>query len=428
MKKFFKKYWKAIFIIFWYVFCSIALIYFCSLTVKASSEQDYFPIHQNKNNNFPTEVLNYIDNNLDSTNNYIFVSFQGIGNPNSPNYKSYDFIYIVVPKNANTMLYAEKNNDLIHFSLYKMGSYVPTGGQLKYLPRFGTFDNIQYPNILNYFQNLTSSEYSTSNDYVSNFKLWTNNNPDTRKLVLNYGYLEPDYSYTGHAQPPDLDSPEYPTGAMIPDRVPQFHTWNSYNWNTYNPPTFDTSTLESMVESLGDIIKYNAEYIADGIGGSIENLGTNLKNYIEDLGNIMKYYGDLISGNIKKFAENIYDNFKELLEPIQTVVDLFVKPWDSQEFQQQLNESSFYGSLNTTITQIRSFGTSLTNASEPDNLTLTINLTGIGWGISEIDFNWLKPFRNIIRLIIGCVLVYWLVIEIITGLNNVIGSGGDNEE
>ena len=133
------------------------------------------------------------------------------------------------------------------------------------------------------------------------------------------------------------------------------------------------------------------------------------------------------SGNIKDFAENIYDNIKELLEPVYTVVDLFVKPWDSEEFQQQLNDCAFYGSLDTTITQIRTFGTSLTHASEPENLTFTINLTGIGWGISEIDFNWIKPFRTIIRLIIGCVLVYWLAIEIITGINNVIGSGGDNE-
>ena len=292
----------------------------------------------------------------------------------------------------------------------------------KNLPRKNRFPKGRY------FLNRNSSLYDTNINWVSNFRIYKTNTVGA-DVVLNYGYLPPNYFHgEGHAIAPSLDSPEYPTGATIPDRVPQFHTWNSYTWNTYNPPSFDTSTLESMMESLGDIITYNGQYLSDGISGIIENLGNNLKNYIEDLGNITKYYGDLISGNIKDFAENIYDNIKELLEPIYTVVDLFVKPWDSEEFQQQLNESSFYGSLDTTITQIRSFGTSLTQAAEPENLTFTINLTGIGWGVSEIDFNWIKPFRSIIRLIIGCVLVYWLAIELITGINNVIGSGGDNEE
>lgn len=426
--RFLDKYGIAAFIIFWFVFVMSCFFIWGYIEVHASADLDYFPMHQNKNNNFSDEVLNYIDNNLDSTNNYIFCSFQGISNPNSPNYKSYDYLYIVVPKNADTMLYAEKNNDLIHFSLYKMGNYVPTGGLIKYLPRYERFDNITYSGILNYFQNMTSSEYSTQNDYISNFKLWTNNNPDTRKLVLNYGYLEPDYYAPGSAIAPSLIPPVYPPDVPKPSQVPTFRPWNSYTWNTYNPPSVDTSTLETLVGSLIDIVKYNAQFIADGVGGAINNLGNNLKNLIEDLGNIIKYYGDVISKNLQDFATNIYDNFKELLQPLNDVVQLFVKPWDASEFEQQLGESAFYGSLDSTITNIRSFGTSLTRATEPQDFSFTINLSAIGWGTSEISFNWIKPFRTVIRLIIGCVLVYWLVITVITEINNIIGSGGDSEQ
>ena len=379
---------------------------------------------QNDNSIFNQTIINYLDNNLDPTNNYTFAQIYS----RSTNY--YRMIAVTVPKES-AHLYGEILSNGYQFQLYTDTQNASLINVRVYeIRKSDNTVTLQSQNgALSVFGTLTSSLYNNSNSYVSNFRLYTNNNPETRQVVLSYGYSPPDYFHgDGHAIAPSLDSPQYPTGATVPHEVPQFHTWNSYTWNTYNPPSFDTSTLESMVESLGDIITYNGEYLADGISGVIENLGNNLKNYIEDLGNITKYYGDLISGNIKDFAENIYDNIQELLEPIYTVVDLFVKPWDSEEFQQQLDESSFYGSLNTTVTQIRSFGTSLTQATEPENLTFTINLTGIGWGISEIDFNWIKPFRSIIRLIIGCVLVYWLAIEIITGLNNVIGSGGDNEE
>lgn len=423
MKKFFKKYWKAIFIIFWYVFCCAALIIFCSLEVFASEPPSYFPMGQDDNGVIDPWIVSYVENTYDTENNNVIIK--------GPNYISnYEQYFIaIIPRVDGSALYGELYSNGYQWSLYNIGSATVTYREVKIQkPQYWYWDNDDFSHYYTWTGSY-SSLYDSSIGYVSNFRLYNVNDPEIRKVVLKYGYAPPDYFHgDGHAIPPDLDSPEYPTGATIPDRVPQFHTWNTYTWNTYNAPNFDTSSLESMVESLGDIVTYNAEYLADGIGGSIGNLGTNLKNYIEDLGNIMKYYGDLINKNLKKFADNIYDNFKELLEPIYAVVDLFVKPWDAQEFQQQLNESAFYGSLDTTITQIRSFGTSLTNATEPENLSFSINLTGIGWGTSEIDFNWIKPFRNIIRLIIGCVLVYWLIIEIITGINNVIGSGGDNEE
>ena len=378
---------------------------------------------QNDNNGIPQAIMTYCENTFDSENNNMVITGpQVVG--------TYTQFYVAYwPKSDTYNCYGEINSNGYQWSLYKVGNFTVTYREIKYKTSSGPTSNISNnPYSNTYFTNRNSSLYSTSINWVSNYRIYRTNTVGA-DIILNYGYLPPNYFHgEGHAIAPSLDSPQYPTGATVPHEVPQFHTWNSYTWNTYNPPSFDTSTLESMIESLGDIIQYNAEYIADGISGAIENLGNNLKNYIEDLGNIFKYYGDLISGNIKDFAENIYDNIQELLEPIYTVVDLFVKPWDSEEFQQQLNESSFYGSLDTTITQIRSFGTSLTQASEPENLTFTINLTGIGWGISEIDFNWIKPFRSIIRLIIGCVLVYWLAIELITGINNVIGSGGDNEE
>ena len=420
--RFLDKYWKPAFCVFWFVLVMVCFFIWGYIEVNAAGEQDYFPMHQNKNGKFSQAVLDKIDQRFDSENNYIFVKWD------SYTYNRNNCYVLWFPKNSNTMIYGEKNNDLTNFSLYYSNGTFPSNQIRK----------IEIPNNASYINEYTgfnlgvfsgaSSNYSANVDYVSNFKVWTSNNEQTRKLVLNYGYLEPDYYFPGSAIAPSLIPPVYPPNMPQPSQVPSFRPWNSYTWNTYTPPSIDSSTLESLVESLIDIVKYNAQYIADGVGGAINNLGSNIKNLFEDLGDIIKYYGDVISKNLQDFADNIYDNFKELLEPLNNVVQLFVKPWDADEFQQQLGESAFYGSLDSTMTSIRTFGTSLTRASEPQDLSFTINLTAIGWGISEISFNWIKPFRTVIRLIIGCVLVYWLVITVITEINNIIGSGGDSEQ
>lgn len=417
----------AALIIVWYILASLGLILFCSMQVKAS--ESYFPMQQNENGNIPQYIIDYFNDNYAED---YFIVLRWWGHNASFNE---DYIYFIMfPKTNDFMLYGEILNNGYQFSLYNVGNNI--GGLSNGYMGFRNGSQSDYWNggqNITGWQSLNSSLYDSGTDFVSNFKIWTSNNESNRSVVLKYGADE-EVIDVGHAVHPHFDGlhPHYGNTVTPPDEVPPTYTINNYSWTTYNNPSVDNSSTDALLESIFDILSYNAGYLKTNISNEFDNLILNLKGLVDYLGETLQYYGDLIIDNIQNGIQNLYDNMAALVQPIYEKVaeltDLVTNPFDSEEFEEQLNDSTFYSSLDTTITSISTFGTSLTHATEPENLTLTLNLTSIGWGTAEIDFNWLKPFRNIIRLIIGCVLIYWLAIEVITGLNNVIGSGGDNEE
>lgn len=400
MKSFFNKY-KILIGVIWIVLVLFCMNLWFVIEVSAASDQDYFPIEQNKNGHFTDNSISAIANYFDDDNNYIVCY-----------YFDYNYRVIVFPKTDYTnnlgQLCAEKYNNLYQFSLYQLGTLhintyqfqLMNGTQIINLTNFGS-------NSWGYWQGLQSSNYNSSIDYVSNLRVWTTNN-SSKKLVINYDE-EPTYT--------DPDNDTYPNNF----EQPQFNDYVDYS----TAPQFDGTSLETMVTSLYNIIKWElttllpgtTQFIIDSLNWALQKVINNIRNVIEDA-------VETISG----FLSDIKDWVDDIKDGIEELVDFITNPWDSSEFQTQLANSSFYGAVNTTFTNIRSFGTSFTQANEPTDLSLTINLTAIGWGTSEIDFNWLKSFRHIIRLIIGCVLVYWLIITVITSLNNIISSGGDNEE
>lgn len=391
--EFIKKYWKAFFCVLWFVFVMSCFFVWGYIETKASAEQDYFPIEQNKNGHFTDNAISTIANYFDDETNYIVVY-----------YFDYNYRAIVFPKSTYTnnlgQLCGEKNSALTHFSFYGLGVVPTTTYQFQLINGTQVVNLQNFGSGFNYWQNIPSSNYDTSKDYISNLKIWTTNN-SSKKLVIDY---EEDPTYT------DPDNDTYPNNF----EKPQFSDYVDYN----TAPTFDGTSLESMFESLWDIIKWNSNtlipgvinYLVDSTNWGFQKIINNIRNVIEDS-------VETISG----FLSDIKDGLNEL-------VDFITNPWDSSEFQTQLSGSTFYGSLSSTITNIRTFGTSLTQASEPQSFVISIDLTSIGWGTSEIDFNWLVGIRNIVRLIIGCILIYWLAITVITSINNIVGSGGDNEE
>lgn len=399
---FIKKYWKALFCVLWFVLVMFCFFVWGYIEASAASDQDYFPIEQNKNGHFTDNAISTIANYFDDETNYIVVY-----------YFDYNYRAIVFPKSTYTnnlgQLCGEKNSALTHFSFYGLG-VVPTttyqfqlinGTQLVNLQNFGSG--------FNYWQSLPSSNYDTSKDYISNLKIWTTNN-SSKKLVIDYDE-DPTYS--------DPDNDTYPNNFEKPN-ISDYYIPSE-------APLFDGSSLDKAVESLYSLLKWYLsdpnglpgliQYVIDNTNWAIQKVINNIRNVIEDS-------VETISG----FLSDIKDWVDDIKDGLNDLVDFITNPWDSSEFQTQLSGSTFYGSLSSTITNIRTFGTSLTSASEPESFVITLDLTSIGWGTSEIDFNWLKNFRTVLRLIIGCVLIYWLAITVITSINNIVGSGGDNEE
>lgn len=397
-----------------------ALCFFIyAFPVKASGNENdiYFPMHQNENNHFSSSCISAIESSFNSSTNFIFVKYytttdQGI------------FFYVIVtPKNASGRIFGEIYSNGYQFSLYTSGDMSGSGcAECRYNDSEGLIWLAQ--SSIYSFSDSISSSYSTSQDYISNFVLYTNSTSN-RGIVLHYGDSE---IKEGEARKPFFNhNPEYAINDTPPTQVPTTPNINNYTWNTYNPPAFDNSSVLNALESLGDKIEYNYVYLKDGLHGEIYTLNGNIKAYFEYIGETIQYYGNLIIGNIQDAITNFYENMVSLIEPllsdVQTFVNFFINPLDTGELTSQLNNSTFVSAVRTTKTQISTFNGMFSNISQPENVVFTIDLSGLWFngGVSYLDFSILTPVLPFIRLVLGCILLYDLIVTLFTNINSYIG-------
>lgn len=247
------------------------------------------------------------------------------------------------------------------------------------------------------------------------------------KLVFANGEPSP-FHPAGHATPPDpFNNPLTSNNHTLPREVPQAPTYNNYTWNTYNPPAFDDTSIIDAIKSLGDKIEYTYVYLKDGIHGEIYTLTGNIKAYFEYIGETIQYYGGLIIDNIQNLITTFYNNMVSLGEDIAgkitTIYDFLVHPLDTVELTTQLNNSTFVSAVRTTKTQISTFNGMFSNISQPENVVFTIDLSGLWFngGVSYLDFSILTPVLPFIRLVLGCILLYDLIVTLFTNINSYIG-------
>ena len=158
------KFSEKIIILSWVIFLFVCLG-LLSFTAHAASDQDYFPMDQNKNNHFGQNEIDTIASTFDDENYYIFVM-----------YRDYNYFLIRYSKADKTsgMICGEKSNNLQTFSLYQVGSLSSVQAfQFQFL--YGNIINQQTLNPpFNYFQNLPSSNYNSNYDYISNYIVFPN--------------------------------------------------------------------------------------------------------------------------------------------------------------------------------------------------------------------------------------------------------------
>ena len=97
------KFFESVLVLSWFSFLFFCL-FLLSFTSHAASDQDYFPMFQNHNNKFTSDVINKIETQFDSTNNYIFCRWD------SYSYNRNNIFVLVWPKSSGVMLYGEKYN------------------------------------------------------------------------------------------------------------------------------------------------------------------------------------------------------------------------------------------------------------------------------------------------------------------------------
>lgn len=238
----------------------------------------------------------------------------------------------------------------------------------------------------------TEEEYTSTADVV----VWAHRHSGP---VINVGSA---------VVPPPFIVPEYLTGDTAPTTVPPSYTINNYTWTT--APTFDGSSVINGIQSIKDTL----EWLADNIKNSISNLLNNLKGLAEYIGKTIQYYGNAIIQTINNAIQNFYDNMVALIEPIVSdlnelkqnfldFADLFIHPFDEEEFEEQMESCELINQYNELMDNADDIRAIFNNAEERDYFVLYIDFENPFADSehkiihSEISFTWLKDYRSTYR-------------------------------
>ena len=378
-------------IVLLWVFAFIVIIFMMSIRSYAASDQDYFPMLQNKNGHFTDFDKQSIENYFDSENNYIFAYFGGYAPGYGTRMKNFYVYYF--PKNGDQTFYGEKFNNLYQFSVYGTNISNNNARFFQILDQGWTYD---YSSSLSYFQNLTSSNYSSDIDFVSNFQVYTNNNTDTRQIVLIYddGVTVPE----GDTAREDMEQPDIDN--YIPD------------WT--NTPSFDNSSVENALNSvfnaitwlggnikdtitgtgkfIGDTIRWSTQKVLDTIRGKIDEVKNTISTAI---GNVIS----TINGTLTSI-QSAFNNFKTGFE---NFADLFIHPFDEEEFEDQIENCQLISQYNELMDNCDDIRAIFNNAVERDYFVLYIDFENPFADSehkiihSQISFTWLKDYRSTYR-------------------------------
>lgn len=133
------------------------------------------------------------------------------------------------------------------------------------------------------------------------------------KVII--GTPEPDYE-SGHATEP-INDPDniIDDGTGNPIARPTRPTPNPFTIIPPQFPSIDTSTLETLVESLIDVVKYGFNWIGDTLGGLFSNLLSNLGAWVDYIVQSFNYGFNNVVKAIQNLATDFYNNMVSLFEP-----------------------------------------------------------------------------------------------------------------
>lgn len=419
---------KLIYLFIGAFFIMIIMMFFRSIS---NAEEPYFPMGQDDNSLISDTFVSYCETTYDSVNNDILICYYN----KDSNY--YNVVVYVVPR-SNAVLYAEILSNGYQFQPYfsnisdNLSDTQVSNSITLYWLDVRISDYAVWPVQSTVFQSSTfnSSLYANNCSYSSNFRLYKDNNKTN--VVLNYGSSDPVLDVGVAIIPPNAFVPDYPTGTTPPAQVPPVYTPTDYQWTT--PPTFDGSTITNAIGSIQNTLGW----LANNLKEEFKNITDNGKHFFEYIGKTIQYYGNAIIETLNNLIQNFYDNMKSLVEPIYTKIeglyndflefaDLFINPFDEEEFENQIDNCQLITQYNELLDNCEVLQQIFNETSEPDSFILYIDFENpfadsehkIIHG--EINFNWLVPLRPVYRPF----LQVFVLIECFVGgfriLGNIIG-------
>ena len=370
-----------------------AWLLFFRMNASAAQAQDYFPMTQNKNGHFTDDWITMFNNQIDTENYYCVVMYRYY----QGNMGRHHFYLVRYPKTDTGRIYAEKNNDLIHFSLYPIGTVNAQNGTA-YI-QSGQLVISWGGNYQQTWANQESSNYNTGIDYISNFSLFTSNNPDLAQVVMFYD-----------------DGITIPDGDTARDDTPK-PDFNDYFPDWTNSPTFDNSSVENGLNSVFNIISWLGNNIKDSITGlgkyivdstmwGMQRIINTIRDKIDEVKTAISNAVTTINNTLGSI-QNAIQSFKQSMENLKTTVediaDLFIHPFDEEEFEEQMEDCELINQYNELIENCETIQQIFDYAEERDYFSIYIDFEN-PFADSEhkiihtqISFDWLVPLRSVYR-------------------------------
>lgn len=423
-----KKYIKeTILLLLGGIIINLACFLMGTIYSHAESPTNYYPVESNINN-FNVLSLeqifyecNQINNSkgftqIDFSTQYYCVRVDDISTSSYPNARSY-YVLCWDKNYGDNPFYIELQSNY-YFEFHKVATEGLSYRVYKFNDWKGDLSDLNSVNgyVSSGLSNLNGDSplYRQNCDYIFNVSFYLNQPTNTMNPVLLY-YENP-INIGDFTDLPGLDEiinninntwepPSNITGHALP------------NQPTENPNNNDFQNRLQMFD-----------YLKDSINAIVGNLGYNLKNWIDNLTGKMVEGFNSVSQNIWNGFKTLMDNIKDYFGPkLDAIIEKFnyiTEPFDSQELANNLNNGEFTSDFLGLITTVSTFANTFTSATEPQSCSFTLDLRNNGYfsfGLLTFSFDWILPFRSTIRLILGCLCVYSLIVSIFTSINTYIG-------
>lgn len=311
-----------------------------------------------------------------------------------------------------------------------------------------TIKTRQYWGMLYYrFDGTNYSIYNTSGANYGNASLFGS----PQSVNTAFGSYIPRYPfiYNGHGDPLlDSNGNEFlfsrvdtsPGSVTDPDLVDTSGLPSSDpDINDYLPttpePTIDNTSLETLVESLFNWLKWQflqfkgfINFLSDKfgylIGQVLNGINNAIKSLVDNLKSLFKPLLDSINGFL--------DNIRAIVQTIKDSLDYITEPLNVAEIDSALENSDIYGFVTVADSFYDTFNDYFDNIPQLSSLSFSIPYTILtSTGYITIDFSWYSGIKNdVLPWIIGflyagfALFVFRSIPNIIHGISGVLQKGG----
>lgn len=208
---------------------------------------------------------------------------------------------------------------------------------------------------------------------------------------------------------------------------------NDYLPNTPEP-TIDNTSLETLVESLFNWIKWQFQqikglfnFIADKFGYLIGKVLTGINNAINSLVDNLKSLFKPLLDSINGFLDNI----KTLVQTIKEQIDYIVEPLSISVIYDNISQTSLMTNVNTIISSTTAFVNDFNSCTEPSTYKIPIHLELLPSNLfgtlttQYIDLGVIDPVKSALRVLMWALTTYGLFYTVIDSIANYINGGQD---